>query len=235
MDYFQINKLSYSTLKNIFRSYEYFLYQLTCKFESSLPMQLGNMVHSFILEGKEENPLEKMDVVGKRGAITSTGQQAVDAYYGMIDTKPLYDFTNCEIEKRLFWNYDGVDFKSRVDAYNPDTKTLIDLKTDRAWGDFDYTFFRMKYDMQLYMYTLALQANGYEVENYIIYTVNSTPPYEHCLHRIDPLCVLYGRRNFEKALELFHNQGAGEQESRLDLPTYKLKELEAYGILHEEE
>lgn len=90
-----------------------------------------------------------------------------------------------EIEVTIFWqDSEGRKYKSRLDGLilDRDTRTahIIDVKTtskdlnpSRAY----YEFRSMGYDMQMFVYYMALKSIGYEKINYHIFLMNTNGDY----------------------------------------------------------
>lgn len=233
MNYFEMVGINFSTLKYIFRSDAYYKYMLANPRESTGAMALGTLVHELILEGKTAD-LSTIVKVKKDGTLYEKDKELVEKYEGIQQLEYFHDFTSDDfvVEQGLLFEYKGLQFKGKIDAYHKESKTLIDLKTTRDVQFFEYDFFKMKYDMQLYMYSEALRQNGFEVDHVQVYCVCTDAPYEQKMYTLDPAVILNGKRSFDKAIELLE-KAEDELEGFLTLPAHKVKILENEGYFNE--
>ena len=231
--YKEIDAINFSTLKHIFRSYESYLYQKDLITETTDACLLGRLLHEKILENIDIIPENHISIVGKRGGILKSAEALLDAYYGVTKKAPLYDFSTMTVEQSYTFTYKDLLFKCRIDAYDADTKTLVDLKSTRKYVGFNYEFKKMYYDMQLAIYTEGLRANGFEVNNWLSYVVATDAPYEHKIFQIDDNYILRGKMLLDRAIELYRNEGKDEYIEHVSLSPYDTKTLIEQGYLNE--
>lgn len=146
MNYYDNPRVSNSDIGELIKSYEDFLYARANK-KSSEAMDLGSALHCLILEPEEFNKrftYEKPDLrtnIGKarkieieeQGLITLSPEQksSLTGMFDALKSNPLASSLlwaeGADYEKEIYWQYEGVDCRSKLDCVNSDF--IIDLKT----------------------------------------------------------------------------------------------------------
>jgi len=233
-DYNEVAGVNFSTLKHIFRSYNYYRYILANQGEQTYAESLGHILHEYVLEGKHYR-IPELVKTKRDGTVFAKDVALVDTYTSITKLELLQNFCTDEfiVEQGFTFEYQGILFKSRIDAYHIPSKTLIDFKTNNNIQYFENDFFKYLYDMQAIMYTKALIANGYPVNHSQIYCMCTTAPYEQKMLTLDNAVLAKGLHTFDKAIDLL-KRAEDTIEGTLFLPAWKMRELENAGYLDEE-
>ena len=119
----------------------------------------------FLYSGKDVNPiLNKLEAIKKEN-----NQTAYPSLLRVLNQKTINE--NC-----IFWD----NFKCKIDAYDQETKTLIDIKTtsDSSPESFIKTIFNSAYNLQLAHYAKGLESCDQKVATYKIIAIQTTAPYD---------------------------------------------------------
>lgn len=191
-NYFDRPELSHSDLMLINKSIEHYL----CKgnFESTDAMDVGSAFHCYILESHKFNDLyvikpEGMKFTTKDGKewqannldkviISYEDFKWFELMQRKITDHPLnylLQGENIEVEKELYFEYEGVQCRSKLDYINHDLKICFDFKTisDCSKAESECKF---RYCSQAYFYQVALYQNFNSIYRCIdIFTEKSYP------------------------------------------------------------
>jgi hypothetical protein len=150
---------------------QYFKWKETQKFTPSRSMQLGTLVHSLALEGREDFAIapdvDKRTKDGKAawlefekeigGLLPITKDEAEIVYGSSHKVKSMLE-RECgrlgdygmQSEASLFWNRLGIECKGRVDLLCTvkGEPAIVDVKTTADIMRFDYSVRSFRYDMQ---------------------------------------------------------------------------------------
>ena len=185
-NYFNIDRVSASGLKKLVVSYEH--YSIETKKTSA--MDFGTLVHTLALEPHEYNNTFVCENIDKRKPKErARAKEIEESGLILIDNKQLFQakkmaesihnhdlFTlDGEIEKEIYWNYNDVECKSKIDVvtdnYIMDIKTIdsLDKAINRVWYE---------YAIQARFYQLAdYQQNGFLEKPFRFFFVEKQAPY----------------------------------------------------------
>lgn len=141
----------------------------------------------FLYSGKDVNPIiEKLEAIKKEN-----NQTAYPSLLRVLNQKTINE--NC-----IFWD----NFKCKIDAYDAETKTLIDIKTtsDASPEVFERLIFNSAYNLQLAHYAKGLQTCYEVVEAFKIIAIQTSAPYDVVEYEL-PLDVM--DYSFQKLQELY--------------------------------
>ena len=180
------------------------------------PMRFGTMVHELILEGADTDYVVKdWSATTKEGRAKQAGaemagidilspdqDQAIEAIKaGMVEHPEIQELiASGMVEQPLLFEFQDMICKSQIDLYS--NKTLIDVKTTNNIVNFNKTFIDYHYDLQMAMYSIALLANGYELDKAQILVIETQAPFTIQLLDIPDVLMLGGERKINLALEI---------------------------------
>lgn len=168
-------------------------------------MALGSAVHAWALNSGEDigvlpQDLDRRTKDGKiayaeflmahEGGTIISYEQSLTAQAMVESLKKFKPFislaSKAKVEMSAFWKWQDIVCKGRIDAYNQELKTLIDLKTaTRAdYGFFSKQVFDLGYYRQVAWYKGGIK-NLYPVEHCVFIAVENTPPYACACYRLD--------------------------------------------------
>ena len=214
--------LNFSLIKELLKSPLHFQTARVTPKEATPAMKLGSTIHCALLEPLrfaneylEEPELDKRTKEYKEFAVKNTDK----FLYSKKDVKPIIEKleaikkeNNTEAypsllrvlnqkttnENAIFWD----NFKCKIDAYDEETKTLVDIKTtsDASPEAFQRTIFNSAYSLQLAHYAKGLMSTGKEVKEYKIIAIQTTAPYDVVEYEL-PLDVM--DYSFQKLQEVY--------------------------------
>ena len=139
------------------------------------------------------------------------------------------------VELSIFWEVAGVRCKARIDFYDPETRTLADLKStrDACSSAFQKALYDFGYYRQLAWYGAALAHHGAEVEQHLVIAAEKEPPYAVAVYQLAGSaleagireCYVLGER-YRECLEIEAGEpwpAYSDDPEMLDLPAW------AYG------
>lgn len=87
--------------------------------------------------------------------------------------------TDGPIEKVVLFEFFGIPFKAKLDKIAPKFNTIIDYKTSQSADPekFKYDYLKYGYHIQGYVYLMAAQAAGYDVEKVTFIVQEKEAPY----------------------------------------------------------
>ena len=180
------------------------------------PMRFGTMVHELILEGADTDYVVKdWSATTKEGRAKQAGaemagidilspdqDQAIEAIKaGMVEHPEIQELiASGMVEQPLLFEFQDRICKSQIDLYS--NKTLIDVKTTNNIVNFNKTFIDYHYDLQMAMYSIALLANGYELDKAQILVIETQAPFTIQLLDIPDVLMLGGERKINLAMDI---------------------------------
>ena len=110
-------------------------------------------------------------------------------------------------EVTLDWTHEetGIPCKARVDAYNHELATLIDIKTtqDASRGGFPRKLFAYGYHRQAAYYLEAMRQNGEPADHFVFIAVEKEPPYAVGLYRLSDQTIQLSKQENDALLRLY--------------------------------
>lgn len=123
-------------------------------------------------------------------------------------------------ETAATWTYGGVDCKGLIDGMVGDR--IIDLKSTKDSGPLAMTqeILRLKYHGQLAWYVEGWRKNGVEISGASIIAVEKSAPFAAGEYLLGEDWLDLGRREYEKALEVYADNLTSYGTSELPLPEW---------------
>ena len=99
----------------------------------------------------------------------------------------------------------GIGCKARVDAYNQELSTLIDIKTtqDASRSGFPKKLFAYGYHRQAAYYLEAMRKNGEAACHFVFIAVEKEPPYAVGLYRLSDQTIQLSKQENDALLRLY--------------------------------
>lgn len=188
---------------------------------------LGNAVHSLLLEGEDRAFVVHADswrsadarqsrdnarIEGRVPLLVGQYEEALEmlgavrAQFETLDVQPPV-FTVGKPEQTIAWDENGVACRARLDWLHDDHKTIDDLKTTSrsadpdAWGR---TMFNTGYDIQAAFYRRAVQSLTRYVEPEMRFVVCETqPPFAVSVVSLAPDALALANEKVDYALRLW--------------------------------
>lgn len=192
-EYFKVNRLSNSGIVKLLQSPLAYLER--DKFQGTKATEIGTAFHTYILENHKffDNYVikpENMSFVTKDGKAWRDEQTKIiienDVYenfkkqYENIFKHP-YSYLlrdgEIEVEKEVYFTYNGIDCKIKIDLYNKTYGTIIDLKSI-ADCDKAENVTRYDYLTQSVFYRIGMQSTNdlnFENEFYFVFSEKQNP------------------------------------------------------------
>lgn len=207
-EYFKEAGYNFSTMKELLKSPLAFWYNLENPKEPTASMKLGTAVHCWLLEPLRfannfisAPNLDKRTKEYKEFALENTDKFIYDAK----EVEPIF-----QAIERSKGNFPGLDFilnaktineycifwdnyKCKIDAFEANTGTLIDVKTTSETdpAQFLKTIRKNAYHLQLAHYRNGLRACGYDVNSCRILAIQNTAPYDVVEYELDEYLMDY--------------------------------------------
>lgn len=220
-DYFKTDMLSNSSIQKLLQSPLAYLQRNDIK--ETPAMQIGTAFHTFILENDKffDNYVIKpdgMNFVTKDGKAWRDEQTKIiidsDVYenfqkqYENIYKHP-YSYLlrdgEIEIEKEVYFNYNGVECKMKIDLYNKTHNTIIDLKSIADCSKSENAT-RYDYLTQSVFYRIGMQSvNDLNFENdfYFVFSEKANPFGCKWIELSEQTTAL-GLEKIHKAMEIYN-------------------------------
>lgn len=247
-DYFARPELNFSTFKNFLVSGKYYEAKKNEEEKESDSLLFGSIFHASILDREELSKYKTFPVLDKR---TKAGKEqwevltkeAEEKKLTLVSKEIFNDATSIQLtpvvqgilenegniyENSVLWDYQSLHLKSKIDIYNPNTKTLVDVKTTRDLPGFERVINSNRYYMQMAFYQMALESCGYEVNSWKIIAVENTTPFDNTVFNFTKDYIGYSMECLKVKLDafIFESEIAGfkglseEKEIQIELPKY---------------
>jgi hypothetical protein len=141
----------------------------------------------FLYSSKDVNPiLEKLEIIKKE-----SNTEAYPSLLRVLNQKTIN-------ENAIFWD----KFKCKIDAYDEESSTLIDVKTtsDASPEAFQRTIFNSAYSIQLAHYAKGLMSAGKDVNEYKIIAIQTSAPFDVVEYEMSVDVMSY---SYQKLQELY--------------------------------
>ena len=222
-EYFgETNFFNFSLMKELLKSPLHFQTARVAPKEATPAMKLGSTIHCALLEPLrfaneylEEPELDKRTKEYKEFAAKNTDK----FLYSKKDVKPILEKlesikkeNNTDAypsllrvlnqktlnENAIFWD----KFKCKIDAFDEETNTLIDIKTtsDASPEAFQRTIFNSAYSIQLAHYAKGLMSAGKDVYEFKIIAIQTSAPYDIVEYEMSVDVMSY---SYQKLQELY--------------------------------
>lgn len=218
-DYYTVDRISHSKLKDIRKSPAYFRYRLSRPIEETEPMLLGTLIHAMVLEPDTVSDRfilmdEKIDRRTKAGKeawaalqegsgekrvinqqMTDTARRVCDSV--MSDAHASMLVNDCiesgSVEEEFYFDWDGVECKSKLDGVTSDGE-VVDLKTTRDADPelFCLEIYKRYYHTQAAFYRTAIRKARRSWKRHTFVVVEVEPPYGISIISVSPEGVQIG-------------------------------------------
>ena len=219
MNYYERTELSNSKIKLINRSYREFL---GAGGKVTPAMVEGNAFHTYMLEPEEfdrryvfkPEGLSFATKDGKlwRSAQLENGLQIIDAdckdkFFYMKRNLMEHRLSHLllgdnEVEKEIYFNFNGVDCKAKLDLINHSNKIIFDYKTIEDCQNAEKTC-RFEYGQQAYFYQQAVFAEYKEYYDFIFIFCEKKFPNECKFIRLSNESLEYGIDKIHSGIERY--------------------------------
>lgn len=237
-DYRREEGVNQSSLKKILESPAHYQAALKQKFITTPAMEIGTAAHCLVLDGQkafDAQYVKKPDglslatkegkawkaELGRKKALSEGGKDDPwGSVQGMADSLrrlQWYSGTDAEYIKRnevsIYWDWEGVRCKARLDSLLVDEGIVLDLKTTDS---VDPELFQKKvvglgYDFQAGAYLTAAEAAYGKPFRFIFVAVERKAPYTVTLFEVDDEMAAEGRRKFDRAIQIYKEcEASGE-------------------------
>ena len=234
-DYFDVDAVSASQLKAVY-STNYWKAQIPRK--PTPAMELGTLIHTAILEPdllyscytvfegdrRTKAGREAWNDIQAQGIkpITLEQMTMAETIAENVRQEPHLLFDQTENEMELFTTLMDEPAKAKIDAYDPRTKTLIDVKTIADINKAQRQFWDLHYDLQLAWYEMMLEKTGNPVLHVQVLFIESSAPYTMKLFDVPTGVLLAGQWKAASAMDKLKYQ----RRMNLDRPPLDIGEIE---------
>lgn len=221
-DYFKVNRLSNSGIKKLLQSP--LTYLTREDYKETEAMKIGTAFHTYILENHKffDNYVIKPDGMSfttKDGKAWRDEQSKIIIDFEVVENfKKQYDNIfkhpysyllrdgEIEIEKEVYFTYNGIDCKIKIDLFNKTYNTILDLK---SIADCEKAENVTRFDnlTQSVFYRIGMQSvNDLNFENdfYFVYSEKSNP-YGCKWIELSEQSTAIGLEKIHKAMEIYNN------------------------------
>jgi hypothetical protein len=237
-DYRREEGVNQSSLKKILESPAHYQAALKNKLIPTPAMEMGTALHCLTLDGREafdrQYVLKPADIKlttkeGKewkaaqgRKKILNTGgkDDAWNSVLGMDESlrrlayfdpsQPDYIKYN---EVSVYWEWEGVPCKARLDRVDIENNLVLDLKTTDSVEPelFTKKVVGLGYDFQAAAYSIAAEAAFGKPFKFIFACVERKAPYTVSLFEVSDEMMEEGKRKFDRAIRIYNEcQASGE-------------------------
>ncbi len=248
MDYFEVDALNHSLLKQFKYSPRHYLAAKTTKSVQTPAMEFGTLVHGILLEDFQiEKNIIIMPDINKKTKVYKEWLKTID------NTKLIVSQTDYNIAKRMvnnllakksfqklweqriatekayYYNKDGVKCKALIDIELNSGYGIIDLKTSANIDKrkFFNSIIDYSYDTQAAWYQ---ELTGRTAEPYYIVAMEKSEPYDSIVYLIPPELIEAGHRLNQERFELYKYCtktgdwfGYEDKIHQLEIPSWCLK------------
>lgn len=257
--YTSLTGVNISSLKHMRKSVAHYVQALQEPQKDTPNLLLGSVVHCLILEPEKFDEtyktipiLDKRTKAGKEQAdilarecdvkgLTPVSADVVDTAKAIVANVEKHPFfknihdKGCAHELTATWMNKGIECKGRIDCYNPNTKTIIDIKTtkDASQSEFAKACYYYGYINQAAWYLQGLNENGLGADNFIILAIEKEAPHCCAVYRLNPFDI--GKADeennmwLEKLKEFIATEkivGYPEETQELNVPLWALNEID---------
>lgn len=237
-DYRREEGANQSSLKKILESPAHYQAALKFKLIPTPAMEMGTALHCLALDGQKafdaqyvkkpeglslatkEGKAWKAEL-GRKKALSEGGKDDPwNSVQGMAESLrrlQWYSGTDAEYIKRnevsIYWDWEGVRCKARLDSLLVDEGIVLDLKTtDSADPElFQKKVVGLGYDFQAGAYLTAAEAAFNKPFRFIFVAVERKAPYTVALFEVDDQMAAEGKAKFNQAIKIYKEcEASGE-------------------------
>lgn len=219
IDYFELEAVNYSTLKEFAKSPLHYHHRLTAPRKSTKPMQRGTLTHTAILE-PDRLPIDFAVFDGERRGNVWKDYKEANAGRDIV-TVPEYQValrmrdavradpvagplvTGGDREAVIVWRdaASGILCKGRPDLIRPE-HVIVDLKTAANVRHFEFSkaVANYQYHVQAAMYSDGYERVTLKAPRYVIVAVESAEPYDVVVYELGDDVLGPGRDEYHRYL-----------------------------------
>ena len=220
-DYFKVDRLSNSGIVKLLKSPLSYLEREN--FQGTKATEIGTAFHTYILENHKFNDMyvikpEGMSFVTKDGKAWRDEQTKIIIDYDVYENfkkqyenifKHPYSYLlrdgEIEVEKEVYFTYNGIDCKMKIDLYNKTHNTIIDLKSIADCEKAENVT-RYDYITQSVFYRIGMQSTNdlnFENEFYFVYSEKQNP-FGCKWIKLSEQSTAIGLEKIHKAMEIYN-------------------------------
>ncbi|MFY4844610.1 PD-(D/E)XK nuclease-like domain-containing protein [Aliarcobacter butzleri] len=193
-EYHKIKGISASGLKTAKKDLKLYFKKHLLKRLPSSALDIGTCVHEALLEPEKFSWLN----------YNFTPKDKEKAEIMINNGKVMFDYILKDTlnEHSLFVQDDGFIRKVRVDAYNPKTGVIFDVKTTRynSVSMFIKDAYELNYHLQCSFYLDTLKMAGYKADYFVFLVIPSESPCEPFAVIVDNFIIEDGREEYNEIL-----------------------------------
>jgi hypothetical protein len=111
-----------------------------------------------------------------------------------------------KFEASMFWENNGIKSKGRLDAFDPETGLIVDLKTTKDAKNFAKSIIDYGYHRQAAYYLDGLKTiTGVDAKEFIWVCIEMDAPHLCAIYRADETMIAVGRHEYQQDLVAFKN------------------------------
>lgn len=223
-EYLARKELSASGLKNLSVSPAYFMHKKLNPDEETDAMRIGSAIHESILTPDLFNSnyvaapaCDKRTTAGKavfaafeesnkgKKVLSAKDFELVTNIKKSVLSSPKINqmLKNGQAEHTIFWEFEGVKFKCRIDFLSP--KFILDLKStkDAKPDSFAKDCINLNYHLQLALYQeCVFQTTGNRLP-VIIFAIEKDAPFDYCVFQMGQDWLDLGMRKAKKLISIY--------------------------------
>jgi len=241
-DYRREEGVNQSSLKKILESPAHYQAALKYKMIPTPAMEMGTALHALVLDGEKAfnaSYVKKPDglslatkegkawkaELGRKKALSEGGKDdpwgSVQGMAKALRQLEWFSGTDAEYikynEVSIYWDWEGVRCKARLDRVLVDEGIVLDLKTtDTVEPElFTKKVVGLGYDFQASAYSIAAEAAFGKPFKFIFVCVERKAPYAVSLFEVSDEMMEEGKRKFDRAIKIYNEcQASGEWPSK---------------------
>jgi len=219
-EYNAIPALRVSSLGAFMRSPAHYKHAVESQKVDQTYFRVGTAVHTLILEPDQACTIMRYSAhktacqaYFKACAMNPGKVLLLDAEYEMVmrmvdalrEQKYIMDMLEgCDTELSITGKLYGVACKSRIDAWNPNTNIIIDLKTTKeSVSTFKSSIYKYKYYIQNVFYRKMMEVNGKPVDDFLFVVLEKDAPYGSKVIKLSDEFLAKGEAIIEEELPKF--------------------------------
>ena len=229
MDYYKNPRISRSSICDLKISpYHYWCKNIGKTLQEDTEcMKIGRAFHSYLLEEKDfdnqfivEPSFDKRTVKGKEQYAQFTAKHSnkevlTPKAYALIDQlkqafkqhKPAVDMLKaCTLKEHAYYfDYKGLEFKSKVDAISTNTHVIVDVKTiayAMQEKQFIHHLMQYNYAEQVFLYSYAYEQEMGVRPTFLIISIAKKEPYEVTIYNASAFYD-YGKMSIDQLIDIY--------------------------------
>jgi len=214
-EYFPIDAFSNSAAKLILKSP---MHYKANTFTGSTSTRVGTASHARLLNERWDDEIKiwngtktltskaAQEFIATNPGFTVITQEESDKAKELVEAQPedvLSFFRHTQNEIAIIGEIDNVPVKCKVDAHSEKMKSFYDFKTTESLEKFQRSFYDYGYHTQAAWYLKMAELAGLDVQQFLFYVVESSPPYCSKFVACSEQVLEDGKEDIEKAFEIY--------------------------------